>query len=113
MKNSSSSKSLESELAFPVVSLESIRPSTVNSPINLKLTQSTGLQCVLHIAHDSPRADLIVSVLTITNTNTTKAINNFHFETTVPKVTSPLFLLPFFSLILQEHANQVAKSFWK
>ncbi len=86
MKNSSSSRSLESELSFPIISLESIRPSSINPPINLKLTQNTGLQCVLHIARDSPRPDLIVSVLTITNTNTSKSISNFHFEATVSKV---------------------------
>jgi ADP-ribosylation factor-binding protein GGA len=85
MKNSSSSRSLESELSFPTISLESIRPSSINPPITLKLTQNTGLQCILHIARDSPRPDLIISVLTITNTNTSKTINNFHFEATVSK----------------------------
>lgn len=93
MKNSTSIKSLENEIIFPVIALESIRPSTVNSPIKLKLNNNTGLQCVLHIARDSPHADLIVSVLTITNTNTTKTINNFHFEVTSSKVT---FLKSFF-----------------
>jgi hypothetical protein len=91
MKNSSSLKSLESEQLFPVISLESIRPSSVNPSINLKLTHDTGLHCVLHIARDSPRPDLIVSVLTITNTNTSKTINNFHFEATVPKVNLFIF----------------------
>lgn len=86
MKNPSSLKSFESELPFPLITLESIRPSTVNPSINLKLTNDTGLQCVLHIARDSPRADLIVSVLTISNTNTSKTINNFHFEATTSKV---------------------------
>jgi hypothetical protein len=86
MKNSSSLKSLENEQSFPIISLESIRPSSVNPPINLKLTHDTGLHCVLHIARDSPRPDLIVSVLTITNTNTSKTINNFHFEANVSKV---------------------------
>jgi len=93
MKNSSSLKSLESEQSFPIISLESIRPSSVNPPINLKLTHDTGLHCVLHIARDSPRPDLIVSVLTITNTNTSKTINNFHFEATVPKVNLFIFLV--------------------
>jgi len=86
MKNSSPSKSLESELPFPLVSLESIRPSSENPPINLKLTRNTGLQCVLHIARDSPRPDLVVSVLTITNTNTSNAISNLQFQATVSKV---------------------------
>lgn len=108
MKNSSSSKSLESEISFPTVTLESIRPSSINPPIPLKLTQTTGLQCVLHIARDSPRPDLIVSVLTITNTNTTKTINHFHFEANVPKVNpifpnSPSFSSHTFSL--EEYAN--------
>jgi len=85
MKNSSSSKSLESDLSFPIISLESIRPSSINPSINLKLKHDTGLHCILHIARDSPRPDLIVSVLTITNTNTSNTINNFHFEATVPK----------------------------
>jgi len=85
MKNSSSSKSLENELSFPIISLESIRPSSLNPPINLKLTHNTGLHCVLHIARDSPRPDLVVSVLTITNTNTSSTMNNFHFEATASK----------------------------
>ncbi|CAF4796850.1 unnamed protein product, partial [Rotaria sp. Silwood2] len=87
MKNSSSSKSLESELSFPIISLESIRPSSINPSINIKLTHQTGLHCVLHIARDSPRPDIIVSVLTVTNTNTSNTINNFHFQVAVPKVT--------------------------
>jgi hypothetical protein len=94
MKNSSSSRSLESELSFPVISLESIRPSSVNPPVPLKLTQNSGLQCILHIARDSPRPDLIVSVLTITNTNTSKTINNFHFEATASSKVK--FILSFF-----------------
>ena len=86
MKNSSLSKSLETEVSFPTISLESIRPSTVNPSINLKLTHESGLHCVLHIARDTPRPDLIVTVLTITNTNTSKTINNLHFEATASKV---------------------------
>ncbi len=117
MKNSSSSRSLESELSFPTISLESIRPSSINPPITLKLTQNTGLQCILHIARDSPRPDLIISVLTITNTNTSKTINNFHFEATVSKVNiSYLFLLEKFLVILylkKEHTNQITKSIRK
>jgi hypothetical protein len=107
MKNSSSSKSLESELLpFPIVSLESIRPSSTNPPITLKLIHNTGLQCILHIAHDSPRLDLIVSVLTITNTNTSKSINNFHFEATVPKVKKSFNFFFFLKILsFKEHAN--------
>jgi hypothetical protein len=86
MKNTASSKSIEVELPFPVISLESIRPSSVNPPINLKLSRDTGVHCVLHIAGDSPRLDLIVSVLTVTNTNTSSPINNFHFQVTPSKV---------------------------
>jgi hypothetical protein len=93
MKNSLSSKSLENDLSFPMISLESIRPSSINPPINLKLTHETGLRCVLHIARDSPRPDLVVSVLTITNTNTSNPINNFHFEANVSKVNLFLFLV--------------------
>lgn len=80
MKTSSLQKPVDTELPFPFVNLESIRPSTVNSPLPLKLSQNTGLQCVLHIARDTPRADLIVSCLTITNTNTSKSITNLHVE---------------------------------
>lgn len=90
MKSSSSTKSLENEQIFPLVSLESIRPSSANPPISLKLSQNTGLQCVLHIARDSPRSDLIISVLTITNTNTSKTIHHFHFEATSVSQVSPL-----------------------
>ncbi|CAF4170094.1 unnamed protein product, partial [Rotaria magnacalcarata] len=68
IKSSSSLKSLETEYVFPIISLESIR-----------------VHCVLHIARDSPRPDVIVSVLAITNTNTSDAINNFHFQAAVPK----------------------------
>ncbi|UJR10896.1 hypothetical protein I4U23_015084 [Adineta vaga] len=82
MKNTSPIKSSENELPFPTVTLESIRPSSENPPINFKLTHNTGLQCVLHIGRDSPRRDLIISVLTVTNTNTADSINNFHFEIT-------------------------------
>ncbi|CAF3727262.1 unnamed protein product, partial [Rotaria socialis] len=85
-KTSSSLKSLETEYVFPIISLESIRPSPVNPSINIKLIHQTGVHCVLHIARDSPRPDVIVSVLSVTNTNTSNAINNFHFQAAVPKV---------------------------
>ncbi|CAF3740690.1 unnamed protein product [Rotaria sp. Silwood1] len=85
MKNSSSSKCLENELTFPIISLESIRPSSTNPPINIKLTHQTGLHCLIHIARDSPRSDLIVSVLTVTNTNTSNTIDHFHFQAAVSK----------------------------
>ncbi|CAF4961937.1 unnamed protein product, partial [Rotaria socialis] len=55
IKSSSSLKSLETEYAFPIISLESIRPSSVNPSINIKLIHQTGVHCVLHIARDSPR----------------------------------------------------------
>jgi ADP-ribosylation factor-binding protein GGA len=103
MKNSASSKSLESELSFPLIALESIRPSSINPPINLKLIHNTGLHCVLHIARDSPRPDLIVSVLTITNTNTTNTINNFHFEATVPKVNLFIFFVVKIYLLISKN----------
>ncbi|CAF3310001.1 unnamed protein product [Rotaria socialis] len=85
IKGSSSLKSLETEYVFPIISLESIRPSSVNPSINIKLIHQTGVHCVLHIARDSPRPDVIVSVLSVTNTNTSNAINNFHFQAAVPK----------------------------
>jgi hypothetical protein len=114
MKSSSSSKLVESELPFPTISLESIRPSTVHPPISLKLTRHTGLQCVLHIARDSPRPDLIVSVLTITNTNTSDSINNFHFQATVPKVRICLIRSigdkGKYVFCFVEHENQITKS---
>lgn len=87
MRNSSSIKSsIENETSFPIIKLESIRPSIKNPSINLKLNPERGVHCILHIARDSPRPDLIVSVLTVTNTNTSHSINNFHFNATVPKV---------------------------
>ncbi|CAF3195897.1 unnamed protein product [Rotaria socialis] len=85
IKGSSSLKSLETEYVFPIISLESIRPSSVNPSINIKLIHQTGVHCVLHIARDSPRPDVIVSVLSVTNTSTSNAINNFHFQAAVPK----------------------------
>ncbi|CAF1375750.1 unnamed protein product [Adineta steineri] len=85
IKNSSVTKSIDTDLPFPIITLESIHPSSVNPPITLKLARQTGLQCVLHIARDSPRSDLIVSVLTVTSTNTSNTISNFQFQATVPK----------------------------
>jgi hypothetical protein len=109
LKNSSSSKSIDVDLPFPVISLESIRPSSVNPSINLKLSRDTGLHCVLHIARDSPRPDLIVCVLTVTNTNTSNTINNFHFQVAVSKVNSFHFLFQNQYLFLTEYENQITK----
>jgi hypothetical protein len=102
----SSSKSLENDLPFPIISLESIRPSSVNPPINLKLTRDTGLRCVLHIARDSPRPDLIVTVLTVTNTNTSSTITNFYFQVSASKVIRfILFKNILFSAFFKEYTN--------
>ena len=103
-------KSTEVEYSFPSIALESIRPSSKHPSIQLKLNSSTGVQCVLHFARDSPRVDLIPLVLTVTNTNTSKAISNFQCQVKVNKVTTEITLhrTIFFFLSSVECSSSVA-----
>ena len=84
--SSSSIKRLEGELPFPSIALQSIRPSTRNAPLHLSLVHDTGLRCVLHFARDVPRADLIVCVLTVTNSNPSDEVTHFQFQANVSPV---------------------------
>ncbi|CAF0734273.1 unnamed protein product [Didymodactylos carnosus] len=66
------------------VPLETIKPSS-HSPLTLLDKSEYGLKCILHFARDSPRADILVSVLSVISTNTTYQIKQFMFQAAVPK----------------------------
>ncbi|CAF0913471.1 unnamed protein product [Didymodactylos carnosus] len=66
------------------VPLETIKPSN-HSPVTLLEKTSHGLKCILHFARDSPRTDILVSVLSVTNTSMTNQIKQFIIQAAVPK----------------------------
>jgi hypothetical protein len=107
MLNSNAPKPAESELPFPIVTLQSIRPSVSHPSVRLPLRQSVGVDCVLHFARDSPRSDVIPMVLTATSTNTIDAVSHFHFQGHVSKVSwDEHDVRPHSTLVASEHAHQ-------
>lgn len=90
---SSSNSSLSSRMEIPSMNIQSFRPSVKHRSIELKLTNSNGLNCQIHIGRDSPRSDLIPLVLTMTNTNVDSAIKHLHFDLSISKSKSLRFKL--------------------
>ena len=72
------------ELSNLFVPLESIKPATAISP--LELFNRNNIKMVLHLAANAPAPNVHVAVISVTSNDTDNQLKNFLFQAAVTKV---------------------------